>query len=430
MHRYTSGTLVVLLALAVSACSSTAPSQPSSDSAATGATAAAAPSVAGPLTASVTVPRPATPANNAQIANAAQPVTLVVQNAVVTSGAAIYTFEVATDSGFATKVQTKDGIAEGASGQTSVKLDTLPAAKDYFWHARAASDGTTGPFGATFKFTVGPAISISTPSLVSPANGASTLTQVTLTVGNATRVGSVGAMLYRFDISTFPGFPTLVATGTVAEGNGQTSFTTPALTLNTTYFWRVTAIDSASGITSAASPVWNFVTSTPIDLTKVIVSYAGAPSGSEVASWRQTGTITKVEQDGNVNGDGPICIEFTTTETWPSIGYFEDPSVPIYANQWYFANINGQWYGGPAEYLRSDRPSFCKTGQATDHIGPDGSWTGPMANWAPRPGELVGFMMSTPARAGMRSNNQRSNIVVKPWVDTGAASLIRTQGTK
>src|SRR4051794_9880741 len=112
--------LLIMLGVAVGACSKTNPAQPSS---AAGADSAA-------LTASVTVPRPLAPANNATIRNADQPIALAVANAVSTQPGAIYTFEVATDSGFAAKAQTKDAVAEGGSGQTTVRLDTLPAAKD------------------------------------------------------------------------------------------------------------------------------------------------------------------------------------------------------------------------------------------------------------------------------------------------------------
>ena len=52
--------------------------------------------------------------------------------------------------------------------------DALPAARDYYWHARAQGAGTTGVFGATFKFTVGPAITISQPVPIAPLTGAQT----------------------------------------------------------------------------------------------------------------------------------------------------------------------------------------------------------------------------------------------------------------
>src|ERR1700730_8440876 len=108
----------VIFALAASAatCGSSNPSQPSG----TG------------LTPSIVAPRPLTTGNTSQIRNSEQPVMLAVQNAVSTKPGVTYTFEVATDAAFATKVQTKDGVAEGSAGQTSVKLDPLAASKPYF----------------------------------------------------------------------------------------------------------------------------------------------------------------------------------------------------------------------------------------------------------------------------------------------------------
>jgi hypothetical protein len=308
-------------------------------------------------------------------------------------------------------------VAEGGGGQTSVKLDMLAAATDFYWHVRATAGGTTGVFGTSSKFTIGPAIVINAPTPVAPVNGAKTSGQPTLTVTNATRTGPAGAIVYRFDISTSPTFATVAVTGIVPEAGGQTSYTPapPGLTPNTTYYWRATAIDQTNSISGPPSATLSFITSLAIDLNQVIISYAGAPNP---ASWPQTATIIAVEQDGSQAAGGPMCISFSLSDAWPSIPYFGDPSVPIYANQWYFANIGGQWYGGPGEYLRADRGSTCKTGQATIGIGPDGGWTSPMNRWAPKLGELVGYMMTTPARAGLRSIDERSNIVVQPWFDS------------
>src|SRR5579872_924407 len=94
------GSILVLMLSAIG-CSSSNPAQPSD-------TNPGSPSGSGPLgkapaalSASIVAPRPLAPATNAVIRNADQPITLVVQNAVITkqSGTA-YTFEVATDSGF------------------------------------------------------------------------------------------------------------------------------------------------------------------------------------------------------------------------------------------------------------------------------------------------------------------------------------------
>ncbi|HEY7789549.1 MAG TPA: hypothetical protein VIC33_03460 [Vicinamibacterales bacterium] len=402
----------------VIACGSGTPTQPSSVSGASGA-------VAG--TASVTTPQPLQPADAAQIQDANQPVTLVIKNAAVTgSGATTYTFEVATDSAFSQVVQTKADVAEGSGGQTSVALATLNANATYYWHAQAKQSGTSSPFGKARSFKVGPDITLGAPVPLDPLTGAQTTARPTFTIQDAARTGPAGAITYQFDIATDSGFSSIVSTGTVAESPGQTTFTPPVdLGANQTYYWRATAIDRSNSISGNPSATQSFTTSQVIDLSKVIVSYTDAPS--DIASWKQTATIEAVEQDGSAAANGIMCISFSLSDYWPSVGFFGDDSVPVYANQWYFANIGGQWYGGPGEYLRSDRSSVCKTGQGTNSIGPDGGWTGPMRSWAPKVGELVGYMISTPARnySGMHTINERSNIVIQPWRDTSQGSTLR-----
>ena len=262
--------------LAAAACSKSNPVSP---------TVAGTPASDGSLTASVTTPRPLTPANGAVIANLAQPVTLTVLNAPVTQpGGTTYTWEVATDAAFTAKVQTKDAVAEGSGGQTSVKLDALAAAKDYYWHARATAGGTTGVYGATFKFTIGPAIAINAPVPIAPINGAATGARPALRAANATRTGPAGAISYRFEISTTSTFGSILVTGTNSEGVNETGFIPTAdLPINTTLFWRVTAIDPANAISSPASATQSFVTSLTIDLSKVVYLL-----GPNLSTWKET----------------------------------------------------------------------------------------------------------------------------------------------
>src|SRR5262245_57101791 len=124
------------LAIACTACSnSSTPAQPSGTTSVTDP--AASPSV--------TAPRLLTPGAAAPIRHATHPITLVVANAAITSGTATYTFEVATDAGFASKVYTKSGVAQTAS-QTALTLPALTPGSDYYWRARAESGSTIGPF--------------------------------------------------------------------------------------------------------------------------------------------------------------------------------------------------------------------------------------------------------------------------------------------
>ena len=182
-----------------------------------------------------------------------------MQNAVSTQGGVTYTFEVGGDSAFATKIQTKDGVAEGTGGQTSVKLDTLAAAKDYFWHARATSGGTTGVFGPAYRFTIGPAITLSTPAPIAPLTNATTVPRPALRVANVTATGPAGTITYKFEIATTAAFATLAASGVVAQGVNETGFI-PGIDLayNTLYCCRAAAIAAASAATSAPSAVQSF----------------------------------------------------------------------------------------------------------------------------------------------------------------------------
>jgi hypothetical protein len=238
------------------------------------------------------------------------------------------------------------------------------------------------------------------------------------TVNNAPRTGPATALVYRFEISASPAFNPLALTGTVAEGVGRTTYI-PNVDLpgEATLYWRVSATDPASGVNSPASATASFVTSLTIDLRKVV--YLRSP---DVSDWPQTANLTLVEQDGG--GDGAVCMQYTDPgwpdSPWPFGG--ADPNFGVYANQWYFAKINGTWYGGAGEWIYRGAGS-CKAGQGTFSIGPDSGFGPPFSTWVPKVGELVGFMVTSVARNGVRRTvDQRSNVIVQPWRDTSLGS--------
>jgi hypothetical protein len=209
----------------------------------------------------VTVASAVAPANGAVIPNVSQPVTLTVSDAVVTdpSASVTYTFEVATDAGFTSKVSTKD--VPQTSGRTSVTLDTLAPGRDYYWHVRTSAADTVGVFSNALKFSIGPALGA--PGLASPADGAVTSPWPTLITNNAVRSGPVvGPVVYRFEVSTSNTFNATVVSATVPEAAGQTSLVIPSNTpppsQATQYFWRVTAIDQSTSTASAASVTRSF----------------------------------------------------------------------------------------------------------------------------------------------------------------------------
>jgi hypothetical protein len=127
---------------------------------------------------------------------------------------------------------------------------------------------------------------------------------------------------------------------------------------------------------------------------------------ADVSGWRVTSQITDI----TITSD-EICIYHTKSGRWPA--YHQD-GVAAEGNPWVFGNVGGKWYAATYEYL--------KVGQTCKHIERRGEWglgahtkQSPLESWAPRKGELVGFMVSTPARDSTRTSNERSNIVMVNW---------------
>jgi hypothetical protein len=215
-------------------------------------------------TVSTAAPQLLTPGNGSLIANQSQPVMLTVQNAAGAKAGTTYTFEVASDVGFTTKVQTKDGIAEGSTGRTSVQLDALLAAKDYYWRARAQPPGSTGTFSDPFKLTIGAAISLAAPTPISPLNNAETTARPALRVTNAGRSASAGQITYKFEVASDLSFGSLLVSGSNTEGINETGFIPTAdLPTRVLLYWRATAMDVANGITSSPSNVQSFTALPP-----------------------------------------------------------------------------------------------------------------------------------------------------------------------
>jgi hypothetical protein len=127
---------------------------------------------------------------------------------------------------------------------------------------------------------------------------------------------------------------------------------------------------------------------------------------ADVSGWRVSSQITDI----TITSD-EICIYHTKSGRWPS--YTQD-GVVAEGNPWVLANVGGKWYASTYEYL--------KVGQTCKHIERRGEWgigahtkREPLESWVPRKGELVGFMVSTPARDSTRTSNERSNIVMVRW---------------
>ena len=170
--------VAVLCALALG-CEKASPTRPSG-----GDTASASPASVTDARTGVTLiaARPATPANNATIAWAQQPITLSVTNGLSSNSSTLsYNFEVATDGGFANMAFSKSGVAAG-DGTTSVTVDKLGGGRTYYWRVQVNTSSGSGPYSAVRSFTVGPEVVIGTPVLASPINGAQAFSPIALSI--------------------------------------------------------------------------------------------------------------------------------------------------------------------------------------------------------------------------------------------------------
>jgi hypothetical protein len=418
------------LVATAAACQKSSPTRPS-DTVSAAQNSAVTDAVTG---ITLTTPGLSTPADGTRFKFSEQPLTLTVKNAATTGKSALtYTFQVATDSAFASIIYSRDGVAQGA-GTTSLQIDKLSGNKDYFWRSRVSSGSTTGLLSRPRGFNVGPEVVIQTPVLLNPQNNTtSNGASPTLTTNNATVTGPAGAITYKFDVSDSSTFTNLIYSTSVAQGPGQTSMTIPTsvrLTANATYFWRVQAIDSATAVTSSYSSVFSFKF-VPFDMTKAIMRASPADMGF----WPETAKITLVDlaPDGIVvdfdRRDGP--------DRWPdesfgggSIEYTLGMCLNI-SGQWYCSAVVQFWYG--RELSAGGLP-----GQVSYNWFYDPARWGPMAGYQPQPGETVGFFVGS---GNLRGRNdpgyvtcpricERSNVALVPWSEDGSGYFTFSSAVK
>lgn len=130
-----------------------------------------------------------------------------------------------------------------------------------------------------------------------------------------------------------------------------------------------------------------------IDMNQVTYLHAN------VANWTVSSQVTKISISRS-----QICIFHTKQGAWPVFSSVE-------GNPWVIAKVNGRWYAGTYEWLKPGQA--CK-GITADNIGGHIKQA-PLANWRPRLGEEVYFFVSTIARFGDRTSNERSNAKRTIW---------------
>lgn len=116
------------------------------------------------------------------------------------------------------------------------------------------------------------------------------------------------------------------------------------------------------------------------------------------SSWPKTSTLNSITI-------GPDTVKFPHSKAGQWMTFTVNGEL-LEGNPWFFANIEGQWYGATWEWLRP--------GQTSKSISPDAYGDhikrSPMDSWLPEPLETVGFMVSTRARDGVSSGDERTAI--------------------
>ena len=105
--------------------------------------------------------------------------TLTVANSTAPAGVApVYSFQVASDSGFTQVVSQVQDVAEGSTGKTSWRVGTELDSGKYYWRARSQAGSTTSPYSNVADFTLKASGSSTNPPagliVNDPLNGGST----------------------------------------------------------------------------------------------------------------------------------------------------------------------------------------------------------------------------------------------------------------
>ncbi|MBI2568851.1 MAG: hypothetical protein HYV63_17670 [Candidatus Schekmanbacteria bacterium] len=126
------------------------------------------------------------------------------------------------------------------------------------------------------------------------------------------------------------------------------------------------------------------------------------------SSWPATSRLDRVEIT-----DQGISFEHSKAGKWKTT------SDGVEGNLWIVVEIDGKQYAATVEWLRSGQTqknfgasSLQELAQA---LGPH-TKKPPLDQWVPRPGEKIGFFVSTPARFGPQTGQmERSNIAWTTW---------------
>ena len=208
------------------------------------------PSVAGPIPGvEISAPKPLEPGVNWEVSNDKQPLTLLIENPGSNGQRPVLIdVEIASDEGFATKVFSRTGVAQGPNGRTAFVLPSkLTADRTYFWRVKGQDGANAGPWSSPVRFSIYTPAALKAPAPRSPIGGVKVDDlDPRFRVGNAGRSGAVGALTYMVEVSRNQAFTQLVggfAGGEQGGPGGETTIESTPLPGNATLYWRVRAWD-------------------------------------------------------------------------------------------------------------------------------------------------------------------------------------------
>ena len=271
-----------------------------------------------------------------------------------------------------------------ANGSASVTLATTTAAT-----VKAAAMGIDS---ASSTISVKGQATLTVTTNLAPSNGEYPNNVDIPFVFSATRSGSTvsGTLVIGWGDGTANGSVNFTGTATVPHtfANGGTYSITATLTeSDTSRSTTATSVKVREGLDQ-------------IDISKAImVSPMDDPT---VTKWPIDSEITSIYVDTN-----QTCLDHTKNGVWPWTTFEPPGGGPVEGTHIIFANIGGQWYGGVYDYYRPGQT--CK-GTNKWQYGEEQIRSQPMGSWVPAKGEIVGFMVSTPARGGYNTKDERSYV--------------------
>ncbi|MBP5709862.1 MAG: fibronectin type III domain-containing protein [Bacteroidales bacterium] len=203
-------------------------------------------------------------------------------------------------------------LITGSTTSSSVSVSSLGYGKTYYWHVRALNDVDSSTWSASWHFTTPSSVTLTTPADSSSIAGCYT-TLYWNTISGSTQ--------YEYCIDTTPLFnsPLLIDT---TRTNGHVLV--DELKFNTTYYWRVIAINSTD--TSVWSVIWSFTTASGVTLS--------SPADNTALSETST-TITWNALNGSSYYDYAI----------DTSAQFNSPALNISTTSNTSATINPMYYG-------------------------------------------------------------------------------------